>query len=83
VPPGTTALRISQAGASTQELKAAECVIDVDKPGMALILVCLHCSAEMVYAGEDVDKQRCTQCRCRFCPLVFMPRSLSVSPVAV
>jgi len=83
VPPGTTALRISQAGASTQELKAAECVIDVDKPGMVLILVCLHCSAEMVYAGEDVDKQRCTQCGCRFCPLVFMPRSLSVSPVAV
>jgi len=83
VPPGSTALRISQAGASTQELKGAECVIDVDKPGMALILVCLHCSAEMVYAGEDVDKQRCTQCGCRFCPLVFMPRSLSVSPVAV
>lgn len=83
VPPGSTALRISQAGASTQELNGAECVIDVDKPGMALILVCLHCSAEMVHAGEDVDKQWCTQCGCRFCPLVFMPRSLSVSPVAV
>jgi hypothetical protein len=83
VPPGSTALRMSQYGASRQELRAAECVIDVDKPGMALILVCLHCSAEMVYAGEDVDKQRCTLCGCRFCPLVFMPRSLSVSPVAV
>lgn len=79
VPPGTTALRISQTGASIQDLKAAECVIDVEKPGMALVLVCLHCSAEMVYRGEDVDKQRCTLCGCRFCPLVFMPRNLSVS----
>lgn len=83
VPSGTTALRMSQTGASNQELKAAECVIDIDNPGTALILVCLHCSAEMVYTGEDVDKQRCTQCGCRFCPLIFMPRSLSISPVAV
>lgn len=83
VPPGNTALRISQYGASSQELKGAECVIDVETPGMALILVCLHCSAEVVYTGEDVDKQRCTQCGCGFCPLVFMPRKLSVSLAAV
>ncbi len=83
VPPGTTALRISQSGVSSQELKGAECVIDVDEPGMALILVCLHCSAEMVYTGEDVDKQRCTLCGCGFCPLGFMPRRLSVSLVDV
>lgn len=83
VPPGTTAVRLSQAGASVQELKAAECVIDVGKPGVALILVCLHCSGEMVYTGEDVDKQRCTLCGCGFCPLVFMPRKLAVSLVDV
>ena len=80
-PPGSTALSMSQFGASDHELKSAERMIDVDNPGMALLLICLHCSAEIPFTGEDVQMMECSRCRCKHCPLVFMPRHLSLSVV--
>ena len=80
-PPGSTALSMSQFGASNDELKSAERMIDVDNPGMALLLICLHCSAEIPFTGEDVQMMECSRCRCKHCPLVFMPRHLSLSVV--
>ena len=81
VSPRSTALPIQQFGASSQELKSAERLLDIDNPGMALLLVCLHCSAEIPFMGEDIGSKWCPVCWCEACPLVFMPRHLSLSPV--
>lgn len=80
VPSTSTALPMAQLGASAQELQSAECRLNIDDPGVALILTCLHCSAELPWQGhENVGTMSCPRCRCKACPLVFMPRNLSIS----
>ena len=79
MPPGSTALPLTQLGVPSFELRVAEKQIDVKNPGMVLILICLHCSAENPYTGEDTKDMSCSRCWCRTCPLVFMPRKLSLT----
>ena len=55
--------------------------INVQKPDMALFLICLHCSTEVPLWDDELASGRlmCPECQCPTCPTVFMPRKIGVT----
>lgn len=56
-------------------------MINVQQPGTALFLICLHCSTEVPLWDDELAGGRllCPECQCQTCPTVFMPRKVGVT----
>ena len=79
----TQRLAINADDGSSDKDKGSETVINVERPGMALFQICLHCSKEVPLWEDmfDLGRQLCPWCQCGTCPIVLMPRRIALSNV--